>query len=199
MADDTKPEGTAPAPAAAPAAAPPAAAAHAAKPAAPRPPAAPVPDLAGKTTIAGVGWRRGGRQARRAGGRESGDARCRRYVAAAEPARLDGPRVGRLLGGIRRGARRDRPLHVSQRAQRAAAAVQGRFPERVRPGRRRAVEREIRHLDRAHRRRERRAARQRLLRVVHHLHAPGLHAELPLGRKQVQVPVPRQRLPHRPA
>ncbi len=50
MADDTKPEGTAPAPAAAPAAAPPAAAAHAAKPAAPRPPAAPVPDLAGKTT-----------------------------------------------------------------------------------------------------------------------------------------------------
>ena len=48
MADDTKPEGAAPAPApAAPAAA---AAAHAAKPAAPRPPAAPIPDLAGKTT-----------------------------------------------------------------------------------------------------------------------------------------------------
>src|SRR6478609_3269383 len=46
MADETKPEGSAPAPA--PAA--PAAAAHAAKPAAPRPPAAPIPDLAGKTT-----------------------------------------------------------------------------------------------------------------------------------------------------
>ena len=48
MADDTKPEGAAPAPA--PAAPAPAAAAHAAKPAAPRPPAAPIPDLAGKTT-----------------------------------------------------------------------------------------------------------------------------------------------------
>ena len=48
MADDTKPEGSAPAPV--PAAPAPAAAAPAAKPAAPRPPAAPVPDLAGKTT-----------------------------------------------------------------------------------------------------------------------------------------------------
>jgi len=53
MADDTNPEGSAPAPppAAAPAAAAPAAA-HAAKPVAPRPPAAPLPDLAGKTTTA---------------------------------------------------------------------------------------------------------------------------------------------------
>jgi len=42
MADDTKPEGSAPAPAAAPAA----------KPAAPKPPTAPLPDLAGKTTTA---------------------------------------------------------------------------------------------------------------------------------------------------
>ena len=50
-------------------------------------------------------------------------------------------------------------------------------------------------LDRAHRRRERRAARQRLLRAHHRLHAPRLHAELPVGGKQVQVPVPRQRLP----
>jgi len=41
MADETRPEGAAPAPAAA---------AHAAKPAAPKPPAAPLPDLAGKTT-----------------------------------------------------------------------------------------------------------------------------------------------------
>jgi cytochrome b6-f complex iron-sulfur subunit len=48
MADETKPEGAAPAPA--PATPAPAAAAHAAKPAAPRPPAAPVPDLAGRTT-----------------------------------------------------------------------------------------------------------------------------------------------------
>jgi len=46
MADETKPEGSPPAPAAAPAAA------HAAKPAAPKPPAAPLPDLAGKTTTA---------------------------------------------------------------------------------------------------------------------------------------------------
>ena len=45
MADDTKIEGVAPAPAPTPAPA-----AHVAKPAAPRPPAAPVPDLAGKTT-----------------------------------------------------------------------------------------------------------------------------------------------------
>jgi len=50
MADETKPEGTATAPAPSLAPAAPAAAAHAAKPAAPRPPAAPVPDLAGKTT-----------------------------------------------------------------------------------------------------------------------------------------------------
>src|SRR5882672_1023549 len=48
MADETKPEGAAPAPAPAPAV--PAPAAHAAKPVAPRPPAAPVPDLAGRTT-----------------------------------------------------------------------------------------------------------------------------------------------------
>ena len=40
MADETTPEGSAPAPAAA----------HAPKPAAPRPPAAPIPDLGGKTT-----------------------------------------------------------------------------------------------------------------------------------------------------
>ena len=39
-------------------------------------------------------------------------------------------------------------------------------------------------------------ARQRLLRAHHHLHAPRLHAELSLGGEQVQVPVPRQRLPH---
>jgi cytochrome b6-f complex iron-sulfur subunit len=51
MADETKPEGAAPAAVpAAPAPPAPAAAAHAAKPAAPRPPAAPLPDLAGKTT-----------------------------------------------------------------------------------------------------------------------------------------------------
>ena len=31
------------------------------------------------------------------------------------------------------------------------------------------------------------------------LHAPRLHAELSVGGEQVQVPVPRQRLPHRPA
>ena len=43
MADETKPEGAAPAPAAA---------AHAAKPAVPKPPAAPIPDLTGKTTTA---------------------------------------------------------------------------------------------------------------------------------------------------
>ena len=94
-----------------------------------------------------------------------------------------GAGVGRLLGRVGRGARRDRPLHVSERAQRAAAAVQGRLPERIRHGRRRALEREVRHLDRAHRRRERRAARQRLLRALHHLHAPRLHAELSARRR----------------
>jgi cytochrome b6-f complex iron-sulfur subunit len=53
MADETKPEGSAPAaPAAAPAAAVAAAAPPAAKPPVPRPPAAPLPDLAGKTTTA---------------------------------------------------------------------------------------------------------------------------------------------------
>ena len=40
------------------------------------------------------------------------------------------------------------------------------------------------------------AARQRLLRADHDLHAPRLHAELSVGGEQVQVPVPRQRLPH---
>ena len=32
--------------------------------------------------------------------------------------------------------------------------------------------------------------------LISDLHAPGLHAELSVGGKQVQVPVPRQRLPH---
>ena len=120
MADETKPEETtatdgrrrslprrrraAPAPAAA----------RAAKPAAPRPPAAPLPDLAGKTTTAASA---GGAAAAdgRAGGREAGrgrHARSRRHVAAADPPRLDGPRVGRVLGGVGRRAGRDRPLHV---------------------------------------------------------------------------------------
>ena len=40
------------------------------------------------------------------------------------------------------------------------------------------------------------AQRERVLRAARHLHAPGLHAELPVGGSQVQVPVPRQRLPH---
>jgi cytochrome b6-f complex iron-sulfur subunit len=52
MADETKPEGSAPASAPAAVPAPAAAAAHAPKPAAPKPPAAPIPDLAGKTTTA---------------------------------------------------------------------------------------------------------------------------------------------------
>ena len=74
----------------------------------------------------------------------------RRHLAAADTPRVDGPRVGRVLGGVGGRARGDRPLHVPQRAQRAAAAVQGRLPERVRHGRRRAVEGEVRRLDRAH-------------------------------------------------
>ena len=32
--------------------------------------------------------------------------------------------------------------------------------------------------------------------LITRLHAPRLHAELPVGGEQVQVPVPRQRLPH---
>ena len=177
MADETKPEvpsapptGATPAaapaaakaaPAAAaakPAAAPAAAGAHAAKPAAPaapRPPAAPIPDLAGKTTNAASA---GGAAASCSDSTGGGDARRRRHLAAPHAPRLDGPGVGRVLGGVGRRAGGDRPLHVSQRAQRAAAAVQGRLPERVRHGRRRALEGEVRHLARAHARRHRRRA-----------------------------------------
>ena len=82
-----------------------------------------------------------------------------RHVAAAHAPRLDGPRVGRVLGGVGRRAGRDRPLHVPQRAQRAAAAVQGRLPERVRHGRRRALEGEVRRLDRPDAGRHRAATR----------------------------------------
>ena len=71
MADETKPEGCR-ASAAGRARRPPAprrAAARArASRRAPRPPAAPIPDLAGKTTIGGVDRRRGGRQGRRRAG-----------------------------------------------------------------------------------------------------------------------------------
>ena len=91
---------------------------------------------------------------------------------------------------------RHRPLHVPQRPQRAAAAVQGGLPERVRDRRRRAVEGEVRRLDWCGRPKTSSstpAGFYSLSVTCTHL---GLHAELPVGGKQVQVPVPRQRLPH---
>ena len=151
------------------------AAAHAAKPAAPRPPAAPLPDLAGKTTTAASV---GGAQAKAAAAAPAAAKPAvaagrdrRRHVAAADSPRLAGPRVGRVLGRVGRRARRDRPFHVPERAQRAAAAVQGRLPERVRHGRRRAVQGQVRHLDRPDAGRHR-SARQRLLRADQRVHAP---------------------------
>src|SRR6185436_6895635 len=177
-----------PAPAPGPAAA---AGAHAAagapRPAAPpRPPAAPLPDLAGKTTsVASTG---------------GAAVKPAPAPAAAKATTRDADDTSPLLNrrawmGLGWGARGDRPLHVPQRAERAAAAVQGRLPERIRHGGRRALEREIRGLAGADDRRHR-AARQRLLFAQRHLHAPRLHAELPVGGEQVQVPLPRQRLPH---
>ena len=107
---------------------------------------------------------------------------------------VDGPRVGRVLGRVGRRARRDRPLHVPERAQRAAAAVQGRLPDRVRHGRRRAVEGQVRHLDRQDRRTTTIVHASGFYVLITRLHAPGLHAELSGGGKQVQVSLPRQRL-----
>ena len=132
-----------------------------------RPPRrAAIPDLAGKTTTAASA---GGAAAATAAataqtGRRRRDSRSGRHLAAADAARLAGPGLGRVLRGLGRRPRRHRPLHVPQRAQRAAAAVQGRLPERVRHGRGRAVEGEVRRLDRPDARRHR-AARQRLLRA----------------------------------
>ena len=82
-----------------------------------------------------------------------------------------------------------------ERAQRAAAAVQGRVPERIRHGRRRALEGEVRHLARAHAGRCPDAGASgffALITVCTHL---GCTPNYLVGRKQVQVPLPRQRLP----
>ena len=130
---------------------------------------------------------------RETGGRR--DSRSGRPLAAPHAPRLDGCRLGRVHRGVGRGARRHRPLHVPQRPQRAAAAVQGRIPERVRGRRGRAVEREVRRLDRPDERGHR-AEGGRVLRAARHLHTPRLHAELPVGRGEVQVSLPRQRIPH---
>ena len=94
---------------------------------------------------AGSGFRRQdddrgvGRRRSRHGGSDAGASRplpprpaIRRHLAAAHAPRLDRPGLGRLLGRLGRGAGGHRPLHVPERAQRAAAAVQGRLPERVR-------------------------------------------------------------------
>ena len=180
MADETKPEVPSAPPTGAtrgdtactapPAAAPPPRRTSPATPAArrPRPARRADPRSGGEDDQRGLGGR-GGRQsaaatppkpAAAAAGRDAG-----RHLAAADAARLDGPRLGRVLGGVCRGAGGDRPLHVPQRAQRAAAAVQGRFPERVRHGRRRAVEGKVRHLAGADARRHR-AERGRLLRAA---------------------------------
>ena len=112
-----------------------------------------LPDLAGKTTTAASLGGAPARAAAPAAGSQAAaaPAAIRRHVALAHTPRLDGPCMGRVLRRVGRGARRHRPLHVSERAQRAAAAVQGRFPVRIRHGRRRAVEGEVRCLDRPHR------------------------------------------------
>ena len=91
-------------------------AAPAARPAAaPRPPAAPIPDLAGQDDQRRVARRRRPPARRPRTGRGGrGRPRRRRHLAAADAARLDGPRVGRVFRRVGRRARRDRPLHVSR-------------------------------------------------------------------------------------
>ena len=91
------------------------------------PPAAPLPiSPARRRPLASAG----GAAAEGGGAREAGggrrDARSRRHLAAAHAPRLDGPRLGRVLRRVGGGAGRHRPVHVPQRPQRAAAAVQGR-------------------------------------------------------------------------
>ena len=85
----------------------------------------------------------------RGGDRGEGElARPGRQLAAGDAPHLAGHGLGRVLGGVGRGAGRDRPLHVPERAERAAAAVQGGFSGRLRHGRRRALQRIERRLDR---------------------------------------------------
>ena len=161
------------------------------------PPAAPVPDLAGKTTSvasAGGAAAQVGCATRR-GGDEPASARPRRHVTASDTPRVDWPRVGRVLRGLGGRSGGHRPLHVPQRALRAAAAVQGRLPERYGVG---VDERWkdkfgvwiVREPDDVV------AQCSRVLRAARDLHAPRLHAELAGRGEQVQVPVPRQRLLH---
>ena len=111
------------------------------------------------------------------------EAGCGRHVAAADAPGLDGAGVGHVHGGIGCGAGRHRPIHVPQCPQRAAATVQGRLSDRIRSGRGRALEGKIRGVDRPDAGRRGRAV-ERLLCVARHLHAPGLHAELSVGRSR---------------
>ena len=171
----------------------------AAKPAAPRPPVVPPPDFAGKTTSAASAGGAAARAAAPAGAEPATAAATARDADDTSPLLTRRAWMGLAWGAF-------------SAASAAALAATGRFmfpnvlneppqqfkagfPNEYGAGRRRALEREVRRLARADRRRHRRS-RQRLLRAARDLHAPRLHAELPVGRKQVQVPVPRQRLPH---
>ena len=201
MADETKPPTSAP-PSGATAGKPdapvaPSAPVAPAAPSAPVAPKPPAPPSRRKARSSGCRSRRQDDHSRGHCG-EGQLARSGRQLAARHAAHMAGHGVGRVFRGVGRGAGRDRPLHVPERAQRAAAAVQGGLSGRLRHGRRRALQGVQRRLDRAHRRRHR-PSRERLLRAEHDLHAPRLHAELAGGRAEVQVPVPRQRVPARPA
>ncbi len=172
------PTASAPATGANPAATPHAATTPAARPApAPRAPAAPLPDLAGKTTTPA----------------SAGGAAAKAATTAAKPAAAAATRdpddtspllTRRAWMGVAWGA--------FSAASAAALAATGRFmfpnvlneppqqfkaglPVRVRDGRGRAVEGEVRRLDRSNAERCR-AALERVLRAARDLHPPGLHA-----------------------
>ena len=166
--------------------------------AAPRPPAAPIPDLAGKTTnVASAGGAAAARTAPAAASKTAAPRR-RRHVAAAQPPRLDGPGVGRVLGGVapRRWPRPadscSRTCSTSRRSSSRPASRTSTAWAWTSAGKRNSASGSCG-------RRRTSNSTQRLLRAQRDLHAPGLHAELPVGGEQVQVPVPRQRLPDRPA
>ena len=155
-----------------------------------------MPDLAGKTTNVGVGRRRGRGEGRRPLPRQGRDA-----GGADDTSPL---LTRRAWMGLAWGA--------FSAASAAALAATGRFmfpnvlnepPQQFKAGfpNEYGIGVDERWKEKfgiwlVRTRRRHRAARQRLLRAHHHLHAPRLHAELPVGGKQVQVPVPRQRLPH---
>jgi hypothetical protein len=131
MADETNPEGSAPAPAPA--------AAHAAKPAAPKPPAAPLPDLAGKTTTAASA---GGAQAKAAA---AAPAATKPAVAAGRDPDDSSPLLNRRAWlGLARILRRRPPRwpRLARVPERPQLGSSGRLPS-GRHGRGRAVQGQI--------------------------------------------------------